>query len=501
MMEIAKYGDSRDSVEAGSPKGRLRVVEIENREYIGSMDGEFDELNHEIYEFIHQCLNTDDSDLLFPAFEEQLKSSCIGNGSKAAGVEDAYAEANLFQVDKESFRFGFGGENDPSIMNKTESEGVDNRGGGSVDGLSTPCENTFDYNGALLRASFLGKTDIIKLCIDSGANVLYTDKVGRTALHYASACGWLPTMKLLLSYDCDINRRDHKQWTALHIAVSKKFPEIVELLLSSGADLNLPLPHTCAPCRGGPISSKAIHFAAIRGNHLTTEILLKYGAGINDRDEDEKTPLHYASFRPNLEYVRRLIEKGADVNAKDKYGRTPLHVSSLSGNLEVTKLLVESGAQLQQRDIWDMSPLSLAQMREHSETVTYLESVSGESATEISVTRGFELDAMESIVLNTIVTGLQEPKKEFLARVIKTIGAQRSLQLYENTMKVENSGGLLTADKSRRKTIGGVFCHLLKKLVTENQITSQEWNYIRQEEKERINAKNILKRNNRRSQV
>nr|2W4S_A Chain A, Ankyrin-repeat Protein [Cryptosporidium parvum Iowa]2W4S_B Chain B, Ankyrin-repeat Protein [Cryptosporidium parvum Iowa]2W4S_C Chain C, Ankyrin-repeat Protein [Cryptosporidium parvum Iowa]2W4S_D Chain D, Ankyrin-repeat Protein [Cryptosporidium parvum Iowa] len=111
------------------------------------------------------------------------------------------------------------------------------------------------------------------------------------------------------------------------------------------------------------------------------------------------------------------------------------------------------------------------------------------------------MDTMESIVLNTIVTGLQEPKKEFIARVIKTIGSQRSLQLYENAMKVENSGGLLTADMSRRKTIGGVFCYLLKQLVAEDQITIQEWNYIRQEEKERINAKNILKRNNRRCQV
>ncbi|OII73367.1 ankyrin-repeat protein [Cryptosporidium ubiquitum] len=497
MMEIAKYGESRDSIEIESPKGRLRMIGIKNNEYMGNMDGEFDELNHEIYEFIHQCLNTDDSDLLFPTFEEQLQSTCISNGSEAVGAENKYIDANTLQENGESFKFGFESENSSQCVNLKQNENAAN----SMSGFSVTFENTFDFNGILLKASFLGKTEVIKSCLDNGADVLYTDKVGRTALHYASACGWLPTMKLLLKYNCDINRRDHKQWTALHIAVSKKFPEIVELLLSSGADLNLGLPHTCAPCRGGPISSKAIHFAAIRGNRMITETLIKYGADINDKDEDGKTPLHYASFRPNSDYIKWLIEKGADVNGKDKYGRTPLHVASLSGNLEITKILVDNGSQIQLRDIWDMSPLSLASTREHPEMVAYLELISGEKASEISVIRGFELDAMESIVLNTIITGLQEPKKEFLARVIKTLGAQRSLQLYENAMKIENSGGLLTADRSRKKTIGGVFCHLLKQLVSENKITMQEWNYIRQEEKERINAKNILKRNNRRSQV
>ncbi|KAJ1609950.1 ankyrin repeat-containing protein [Cryptosporidium canis] len=498
MMEIAKYGESQGSVEMETPKGRLGAARVVDGEHIGSMDGEFDELNHEIYEFIHQCLNTDEADLLFPTFEEQLRGGCMAAGGKSAESEGNFLDAGLLRESVgESFRFGFGSENNSHILNRQQCPEADS----GVSGFSASFDGVLDLNSILLKASFLGKTDIIKSCLDSGADVLHTDKVGRTALHYASACGWLPTMKLLLNYSCDINRRDHKQWTALHIAVSKKFPEIVELLLSSGADLSLALPHTCAPCRGGPISSKAIHFAAIRGNHLITEILLRYGADINDRDEDEKTPLHYASFRPNSEYVRWLIERGADVNAKDKYGRTPLHISALSGNLEVTRILVGSGSHLQSRDVWDMSPLSLAATREHSEMVAYLESVSGESASEISVIRGFELDAMESIVLNTIATGLQEPKRELLARVIKTIGPQRGLQLYEETMKVENSGGILTADKSRRKTIGGVFCHLLKKLVAENQITAQEWSYIRQEEKERINAKNIQKRNNRRSQV
>ncbi|KAH8582265.1 ankyrin repeat [Cryptosporidium sp. chipmunk genotype I] len=497
MVEIVKYGGSQNSIE--NPKGRLGAVGIKNGEYVGSMDGEFDELNHEIYEFIHQCLNTDDSDLLFPTFEEQLHNTCIGNSNEAVEAKNTYIDVGTLQEDRESFRFEFESENNSQYMN-LKQEGM-NKASSVVGGFSVTLENTFDLNGILLKASFLGKTDIIKSCLDNGADVLYTDKVGRTALHYASACGWLPTMKLLLKYNCDINRRDHKNWTALHIAVSKKFPEVVELLLSFGADLSLGLPHTCAPCRGGPISSKAIHFAAIRGNRMITEILLKHGADINDVDEDKKTPLHYASFRSNLEYVKWVIEKGADVNAKDKYGRTPLHIASLSGNLKATKILIENGSQVQTRDIWDMSPLSLASTREHPEMVAYLESISGDKASEISVIRGFELDTMESIVLNTIVTGLQEPKKEFIARVIRTIGPQRSLQLYENTMKIENSGGLLTADMSRRKTIGGVFCYLLKQLFTENQITTQEWNYIRQEEKERINAKNIVKRNNRRSQV
>ncbi|KAF7455779.1 ankyrin repeat-containing protein [Cryptosporidium felis] len=471
-------------IELERPQGSLQ---IERKKFIAGSDGEFDELNHEIYEFIHQCLNIEDSDLLVPATGEDLRNS--------EKEKEIHVAKSPLSENREDFKFGLGGENYSSALNI--KEGIQD-----LDRFSSaPFESSLDLNSKLLKASFLGRTEFIKSCLDNGASLLYTDKVGRTALHYAAACGWLPTMKLLLEYECDINRRDHKHWTALHIAVSKKFPEIVELLLSSGADYTLGLLHTCAPCRGGPISSKAIHFAAIRGNQEITKTLLKFGADINDRDEDEKTPLHYASFRSNSQFVTWLIQAGAEVDAKDKYGRAPIHIAALSGNVGIAKILVEGGAQTMVRDIWDMSPLSLAATREHPEMVSYLESITGESATAFSVLRGFELDSMESIVLNTIVTGLREPKKEFLARVIKTIGPQTSLELYGDAMKIENSGGLLTADGSRRKTIGGVFCHLLKQLVTNQRISAQEWNYIRQEEKERVNAKNILKRNNRRSQV
>ncbi|KAH8738597.1 ankyrin repeat protein [Cryptosporidium ryanae] len=467
----------------------------------GGDAGEFDELNHEIYEFIYECLNADDSDLLFP-----ILKGFDGINTEKLYLNDSPLSRPASRRDEDGVEFMLGekgnssriGENDPLTLNAQEgtpfSQEEENLG-------DEVCIAAMDVNNSMLKASFLGKTDILRSCLIKGADIKYTDKVGRTALHYAAACGWIPTMKLLLEFDCDINKRDHKRWTALHIAVSKKYPEIVSLLLSKGADIQLDLPHTCAPCRGGPINSKAIHFAAIKCNSTITELLLNNGADVNDRDQDDKTPLHYASFRTNLEYVKWLINKGADVNSRDKYGRIPLHIASLAGNVEIAKLLVSHGSMVDVKDIWDMSPLSLAITREHAKMKEYLKSVSKEAvgaADSQSLVRGFELDPLESVVLNTIVTGLKEPKVEFLARVIKIIGSQTTLEIYENTMKVENLGGIKTADGSRRKTIGGVFCHMLKQLASEGKISKQDWNYIRQEDKERVNARNILKRNNRR---
>ncbi|KAK6588934.1 hypothetical protein RS030_283709 [Cryptosporidium xiaoi] len=495
MMGVGKYKSNKISDTDDC------FVEQENN----NDAGEFDELNHEIYEFIYECLNTDDSDLLFPVlkgFDGINTSKLYIEGSPFSRPASKYDENGIEFMLGEKSNSNDNIENDYLMLNsQNEAQTSQEKSNLGDEICTTPIEAGVDVNNSMLKAAFLGKTDILKSCLIKGADVKYTDKVGRTALHYAAACGWIPTMKLLLEFDCDINKRDHKRWTALHIAVSKKYPEIVSLLLSKGADIQLDLPHTCAPCRGGPINSKAIHFAAIKCNSTITELLLNNGADINDRDQDDKTPLHYASFRNNLEYVKWLIERGADVNSKDKYGRIPLHIASLADNIEIAKLLVDCGSVVDIKDIWDMSPLNLAITREHIKMKDYLISVSKNNygdGDDQNLARGFELSSLEIVVLNTIVTGLKEPKVEFLARVIKTIGPQRTLEIFENTMKIENLGGIKTADGSRRKTIGGVFCHLLKQLASENKISKQEWNYIRQEDKERVNAKNILKRNNRR---
>lgn len=137
---------------------------------------------------------------------------------------------------------------DPAAAPATASEEAS--GAGVVHrappGLAGP-----DLHTALLRAAFLGRTDIMAACLQRGADVSFCDRVGRSALHYAAATGAESGLKLLLDAgaDKDVNKRDHKFWTPLLIAVTKTHLACTRLLLQHGARVDLLLCHRCAPCR------------------------------------------------------------------------------------------------------------------------------------------------------------------------------------------------------------------------------------------------------------
>lgn len=57
---------------------------------------------------------------------------------------------------------------------------------------------------------------------------------------------------------------------------------------------------------------------------------------------------------------------------------------------------------------------------------------------------------------------LEEEKADLIIRVVAVIGKEASLSLYKVTQKVEKNGGMLTMNKLRRRTPGGIFLFLLK---------------------------------------
>ncbi|CAI9543823.1 unnamed protein product [Staurois parvus] len=81
-------------------------------------------------------------------------------------------------------------------------------------------------------------------------------------------------------------------------------------------------------------------------------------------------------------------------------------------------------------------------------------------------------DDSEDKVSDEIAYRLQEPKKDLIQRVVKTIGTKKAIELLMETAEVEQNGGLFILNGSRRRTPGGVYLNLLKNTpsITSDQV-------------------------------
>src|SRR5262249_5658628 len=73
--------------------------------------------------------------------------------------------------------------------------------------------------------------------------------------------------------------------------------------------------------------------AAMKGDQVQVQSLLKQKADVNVAQGDGNTALHWAAYRDDIEMVRTLVQAGANVKAKTRLGDvTPLHLAATNGN-------------------------------------------------------------------------------------------------------------------------------------------------------------------------
>lgn len=89
--------------------------------------------------------------------------------------------------------------------------------------------------------------------------------------------------------------------------------------------------------------------ATYMGHRNIVSLLIKYGADINKRSSDKRTPLIWASFRDNCQMMQFLVDSGADVNAVDKDGHNALDIAIIRINFQAAKFLTKLG--LQRREL------------------------------------------------------------------------------------------------------------------------------------------------------
>lgn len=112
------------------------------------------------------------------------------------------------------------------------------------------------------------------------------------------------------------------------------------------------------PNAGDEEGKKPLHHAVV--DYDTAVLLIGAGAGVDARDQLERTPLFEATGAADPRMIRLLLSKGADIEAKDQEGQTPLHRAVAWGNTHAVEVLLVEGADINTRDGEGNTPMEKA---------------------------------------------------------------------------------------------------------------------------------------------
>jgi len=191
----------------------------------------------------------------------------------------------------------------------------------------------FQEFSLLCHAVCGGSIDAVRLLIESGAEVRpHSGKV----LTLAAVMNRVDLVQLLIDHGAEVER------AALLGPLDDAQRPVADLLIARGKKVpDWMLPRACRP----DVSTNELH---------RVQVLLDYGATVEDRGRYGLTALHYAVRGGKLPLIKLLLERGAQANALGADGLTPLlHLSktrSKADPIPVMQLLAAGGADLDARD-------------------------------------------------------------------------------------------------------------------------------------------------------
>lgn len=222
-----------------------------------------------------------------------------------------------------------------------------------------------DTRQALGAAATRGNNEIVSALIKLGTDVNDTDNTGITALMFASMAGRTDVVRTLIAAGANLNsKQEGDGTTALVWAAMGGRPEVIKILVDAKADVNArttsnytaliwvsseAMAETLRVGFNGKDATKesldAFRRASDKDRALGAQILLDAGADVNAKNADGWTAIILASREGHTDVVRTLITAKADVNAKERgLGQTALMFASENGHTEIVKLLKQVGA-------------------------------------------------------------------------------------------------------------------------------------------------------------
>ncbi|EDQ89307.1 uncharacterized protein MONBRDRAFT_25353 [Monosiga brevicollis MX1] len=164
--------------------------------------------------------------------------------------------------------------------------------------------------------------------------------------------------------------------TPLYVAANRNHVEVAETLLKHGANIEAKNNNDNTP----------LYYACLHNQVDLVEILLKQGADIEARNKASQhfsvsfhrsagpqygyTPLHEACLRNHVEVAETLLNRGADIDAKNEattpqFGMTPLHVAADKNHVKVAETLLKHGADIEAKSNLGCTPLCCAYVYNH----------------------------------------------------------------------------------------------------------------------------------------
>ena len=87
-----------------------------------------------------------------------------------------------------------------------------------------------------------------------------------------------------------------------------------------------------------------IHSAARSGQVEIAQLLIQFGANVNEQDHYLNTPLHLAAQLMDTTLVQLLLDNRANPNAENAHGQTPLMAATFFNRYKVAQVLLKGGA-------------------------------------------------------------------------------------------------------------------------------------------------------------
>ena len=184
----------------------------------------------------------------------------------------------------------------------------------------------------LSSAAQLGDLKTCTVLLRRGAGLNDVDSAGYLPLHYASASGADQVVRLLCEYGQDPSSYVSGH-SAVELAARHGHSHVIQVLLNFGASVEDAGSRGCPPL-----------LSAVAGGHLDcVNDLLTWGADIHAIDTNEDTVLHAVSNASHpqdpVAVARLLLRKGADPTKRNERGLLPIDLAMPTRNQDLCRLL------------------------------------------------------------------------------------------------------------------------------------------------------------------